>query len=117
MGIDFLDIAFRVEADLGVKLDPATLAAMSDRWPSRADVTVAELIDYFVDALRRCGVCDYSLYGHAAIAVCPECGKRFEQPDRDRVTTVVRSAIAAALGLNLQEVSEERFLVRDLGMQ
>jgi hypothetical protein len=95
MGIDLLDLAFRLERQFGVKVsrDQFLTLAMRNDPP---DIKVGDLFDFLRDEVPRFGVLDLQL-------------------DADILWPVYQRAISDALGVDLEEVTKDKGFVHDLG--
>lgn len=114
MGIDLLDITFRVERIYGLRLDGKNLAPAIER---TGDLTVGDLHAALLSAERHCLRCRYNLRGLQATGRCPECGTPFVALSADSLFVDLRHAVADALGVDEARIRPESRLMRDLGMQ
>jgi len=111
MGIDVLDLVFRIERAFGVRIKNGDLsnAAMKRRPP---DVSASELFR-LIRSEPRCCRCHYDLQGHHASGRCPECGGPFSpQATWERL----RDILADVSGVDAAEIMPDSLLIRDLGM-
>src|SRR5262245_3476935 len=97
MGIDLLDIAFRLERQFGVRVshDQLLKLAMRNEPP---DIRVADLFDFIRGEVPESGVLDL-------------------ESDGDAFWPIYQCAISDALGIDLEEVTKDKGLVRDLGAE
>jgi hypothetical protein len=95
MGIDLLDLAFRIERQLGVKVsrDQLSKLAMRNEPP---DIRVGDLFDFIRGEVPLSGVLDLEL-------------------DADALWPIYQRAVSDALGVDLEEVTKDKGLIRDLG--
>jgi hypothetical protein len=95
MGIDLLDLAFRLERKFSVQVsrDQFLKLAMRNDPP---DIRVGDLFDFLPDEVPRFGVLDLQL-------------------DADILWPIYQRAISDALGVDLEEVTKDKGLVHDLG--
>lgn len=111
MGIDVLDLVFRIERAFGVRIknDDLSKAAMKRRPP---DVSAGELL-WMVRSQPRCCRCHYDLRGHDASGRCPECGEPFSP---EATWEKLRDILAEVIGVEVAEITPDSLIVRDLGM-
>src|SRR5690242_16437800 len=96
MGIDLLDLAFRLERSFGVRIsrDQLSKMAMGNDPP---DIRVGELFDFIRGEVPRSGVLDLEL-------------------DADALWPIYQRAISDALGVDLEVITKEKGLIHDLGV-
>jgi acyl carrier protein len=116
MGLDFLDVTFRIEKNFNLRISNEDWTALATgRRPP--DVTAGELFE-LIRRRRNCRSCEYDLRGHADAGVCPECGRGFnvEAVTDDTQWEILRRLLAEAMGVERDNIRRETLLVRDLGM-
>jgi len=69
MGIDFLDMSFRIEMHLKIQVRQADWESLTGNTP-RPDVTVGAVFD-LIGARRICRKREHDLRGHPNTAICP----------------------------------------------
>lgn len=112
MGIDFLDMTFRIEAEFHRKVDWSDLDKIARR-RQPPDIAAGELLQFVGPMCLGCG---YDLRGHPDRGTCPECGTKFE--DALEVTWQKLHDILARVANKRTPVgiTPETLLIRDLGM-
>jgi hypothetical protein len=95
MGIDLLDVAFRLERRFRVKIcrDQLTKSVMKNDPP---DIRVGDLFDFIRSEISRVGVLDLEL-------------------DADDLRPMFQREISDGLGVNADEVTKDKGLIHDLG--
>jgi hypothetical protein len=95
MGIDLLDLAFRLERRFGVKVtrEQMTKLAMQNEPP---DITVGDLFELIRDQIPQSGVLDLEI-------------------DAELLWPLFQQQICDALGVNLEDVTKDKGLIHDLG--
>jgi len=117
MGIDLLDIMFRIEKRFQVQVHPEDWMSMV-RDPQSFDVTVGDLFKFIQSRRRLCRECEYDLRGHPSQSTCPECGFAFDFhgcSQQDDWTELV-GLLASALNVEPNGITTDSWLVKDLGM-
>lgn len=110
MGLDYLDLIFRVEKEFKVRISQADLEEMGRVQP---DVPASAVLELLVTR-PTCPSCGYSLRGHGVAGMCPECGGSFVF-DSEETWERLRRILAAVTRLDPVKISRESLLVRDLG--
>jgi hypothetical protein len=95
MGIDLLDVAFRLERRFGVKISRDQLFKMIMR-NEPPDLIVGDLFDFIRAEIPQCGVVDLEL-------------------DADAVWPMFQREISNGLGVEVEAVTKEKGLIHDLG--
>jgi hypothetical protein len=95
MGIDLLDVAFRLERRFGVWISRDQLSKMVMR-NDPPDIRVGELFDFIRGEAPQVGVFDVEL-------------------DADAFWPLFQREISDALGVDLHEVTKEKGFIHDLG--
>lgn len=95
MGLDILDMVFRLERCFGIKISRNDLDKMF-RNNDPPDVAIGELFDFVSNRADRGGVIDSEM-------------------DADPTWTMFQHAIPGSLGIDPEEISKGRWLIRDLG--
>lgn len=95
MGIDLIDLAFRLERKFGVKISRDQLSKLAMR-NDPPDINVGDLFDVIRRALPQAGVLDRDL-------------------DADVLWPIYQHAISDALGVDLDEITKDKGLIHDLG--
>jgi hypothetical protein len=124
--MELLDIAFRLERKLGVKVSKDDrLALMAGRTPP--DLSIGALhglvCKKIVEAGRwgefeqsegdwPCGMCGYNLRGLARGGRCPECGTGVEA--HDQIWAMVCRVVMDATGVEESRIGRASMLYRDL---
>lgn len=119
MRLDLLDILYRTERALGVKLSERKIAAvLSRRQPP--DLSAGQWYDLVraawekrPPAKRCCMRCGYPRFGLPQTSVCPECGT--PSPDDPAVMwSQLRVILAHSIGCRAEAIGRESMLQRDL---
>ncbi len=97
MGIDLLDVTFRIEHRFGIKLSRDQLRKMVMR-NDPPDIKVGDLFELVRSEAPRIGVMDLEL-------------------DADAFWPILQRLISDALGVDLEDVTKDKGLVHDLGAQ
>lgn len=113
MGLDFLDLIFRVEKEFKVRITQVDLEKMVQAGGVKPDVRISDLLELLVTR-PTCPSCDYSLRGHVAAGVCPECGSDFDL-DPEHTWERLQRILAAVARVDPVRITRESLLVRDLG--
>jgi hypothetical protein len=95
MGIDLLDLAFRLERQFGVRVSSHQLSKLAMR-NDPPDIRVGDLFDLLCSDVPRFGVLDLAL-------------------DAETLWPTYQRAISDALGVDLAEVTKDKALDHDLG--
>jgi hypothetical protein len=97
MGIDLLDVKFRLERRFGVKIsgDQLWKMVMSNDPP---DIKVGDLFDFIRREIPQFGVADVDL-------------------DGDTVWPILQREISNSLGVDLEAVTKDQGLIHDLGAE
>jgi acyl carrier protein len=116
MGIDLLDITFRIEKQFKIRLQQAdweSLARDGRHW----DVTAGDLLD-LIHSRRACRECGHDLRGLRDDGICPACESRFDFKDHIRQADweALRQLLSDALNIEPEEIMRESRLLADLGM-
>ena len=111
MGIDFLDLNFRLEKHFRVKLTPVDLEKLAgNRKPF--DLRAGELLACIqakrARILPECPNCGYDLTGNTS-GVCPECGLPFSEWE------ALRTILATVGGIERETITPESLIIKDLG--
>lgn len=95
MGVDLLDVVFRLEKTFGVKIDREEFLALFDRGhPS--DITVGDLFECVKNKALLTNAFDEDL-------------------DAELLWLMFQKAISDSLGVELDEVIKDRGVIRELG--
>lgn len=113
MGIDLLELGFRIEKQFGASIDQRFWTAVAGRFGG-PDVQAGDLLTYILSH-PACPGCGYALRGHAREDVCPECGRPFSN-DPDQIWAALQGVIAEVANLTPARVQKTSLLIRDLGM-
>lgn len=112
MGIDYLDLMFRIESEFQLCMTHVDVEKqVQDRSP--ADLTAGDTLA-FILSQPTCLSCGYSLRGHGAEGICPECGKSFAF-DQDATWTKLQRLLGEVMGIDRNRISKESRLSKDLG--
>jgi hypothetical protein len=95
MGLDLLDVAFRLERQFGVKVSPDQYSKMAMR-NDPPDIRVGDLFDFIRGEVPCVGVLDLEL-------------------NADALWPMFQREISDALGVDLEEVTKDKGLIHDLG--
>ena len=97
MGMDLLDLAFRLERHFGVRVSMDQLRKM---WIKNEppDISVGELFDFVRGQVPQAGVLDLDA-------------------DADILWPLFQREVSDALGVELWEVTKDKWLVQDLGAE
>jgi hypothetical protein len=112
MGIDILDMTFRVEKCFAVKLSADDYERVS-RGRMPPDISVGEVLDMIRakgGRVRTCPECSCNVRDCRQPKICPEC--RSLIGDWDSVRIIIGQVVA----IDPDQVARETLLVRDLGM-
>jgi len=95
MGLDILDLVFRLERQFGVRIsrDQFSKLAMRNEPP---DIRVGDLFDFLCGEVPHSGVLDLEL-------------------DADALWPIYQRAISDSLGVDLEEITKAKGLIHDLG--
>lgn len=131
MGIDALDISFRIEKQFKVPF-----RRKNDYWPSLVesippyevtncwskrivdvDISAGRLFEY-IQQCPHCRHCGYDLQAHEQEGICPQCKKSYAFNERQRAEDweTYRKLLSDALGVKADEITPASLLVKDLGM-
>ena len=97
MGLDLLDVAFRLERQFGVKVSPDQYSKMAMRNEPQ-DIRVGDLFDFIRGEVPCVGVLDLEL-------------------DADALWPMFQREISDALDVELDEVTKDKGLIHDLGAE
>jgi hypothetical protein len=128
MGIDFLDIAIRLEKRFNIKLPRGwTNDFPARRFPN--DITSGDLAamvlkllppdspfrgkDDPIDQDMACIVCEYNLRGLSRLGRCPECGTPIEI--EKHVWAGVCEVLVDVLGIEKEKINRDSRVFPDLG--
>jgi hypothetical protein len=95
MGIELIDLAFRIDRRFGVRVSRDQLSKLAMR-NDPPDIIIGDLFDFICGEVPQSGVLDLEL-------------------DADALWPIFRRAISDALGIDLEEITKEKGLIRDLG--
>ena len=95
MGIDLLVVAFQLERRFGVRVSRDQLSKLAMR-NDPPDIIVGDLFDFIRGEVPQSGVLDLEL-------------------DADALWPIYRRAISDALGIDFEEITKDKGLIRDLG--
>jgi acyl carrier protein len=129
MGIDLLDVVFRLEKRFAIRIRRGEFVELFDR-RRPGDATAGEVAAFVLGKLpqpRRgfaspgehvdqsvgCMVCGYDLRGLRRDGRCPECGT--DVAPEAQVLACVRQVLEDALGVDAEQVHRDSLLIRDLG--
>lgn len=107
MGLDLLDIVFRLERSFGIKIPRGDFDKLLSPEEPR-DIRIGDLFNYVHRRVRSADVSDRDLYDRDLDDL---------EPDRDVLWSLFQEAISDALGIEPEEVAEDRGLFRDLGAE
>lgn len=130
MGIDLLDIQFRLEKAFAIRLDQADFDTLFTRRQPPTDATAGDLSTLVLSKITRpghplppltdyldrqvpCITCHRGLHDLPRTAYCPHCGTPAAQ---SQVWLAVRLVLQAALGVDYDQIRPDSLLIRDLGM-
>jgi hypothetical protein len=125
VGIDFLDIHFRLERQFKIKIG-TELATLAERRGIK-DLRVRDIIDFIQARVppidlqsgssgdRPCVICGYNLRGLSVFGECPECGTATGH--YGQILAGVSQTLVAALGVSPEKIHLDAMLIRDLGME
>jgi hypothetical protein len=97
MGLDLLDLTFRLEQHFGVRLGMDQLRKMLFKHEP-PDIRAGELFDFVRGQVPHAGVLDLDV-------------------DSDLLWPLFQRDVADALGVELWEVTKDKWLVQDLGAE
>jgi acyl carrier protein len=97
MGIDLLDVAFRLERRFGVRVSREQLEKLVLKHDP-PDIRVGDLFDFIRGEVPRSGVLDLELDAHA-------------------LWPIYQREISDALGVDIENVTKEKGLIHDLGAE
>ena len=120
MGVDLLDLTFRLERRLSMKIPREFWDKIWN--PGRRDVQVAAILSGLLDLTRRgdlqgrvCGECGYDLTGNES-GVCSECGQPIPNAEKpELVWLALKKSIGEAVGVAEKRITPESWLKKDLG--
>jgi hypothetical protein len=95
MGIDLLDLAFRLERRFGVRVGRDQLSKLAMR-NDPPDIRVGDLFDFIRGEVPQSGVLDLEL-------------------DAGALWPIYQREISDALGIDLEEITKDKGLIGDLG--
>jgi acyl carrier protein len=114
MGIDFLDLVFRIENEFKVKVTQADLETMASlRISKRQDVSAGAFLELLLSR-PACPSCGHSLQNQGRSGTCPLCAQPFTI-DADQTWRKLQAIIAAVVQVHPEKVTRTSLLVRDLG--
>ena len=95
MGLDLLDVKYRLEQRFGVKVtnEQMTKLAMRNEPP---DINVGDLFELIRDQIPQSGVLDLEI-------------------DAELLWPLFQQEISDALGVNVEDVTKDKGLIHDLG--
>jgi acyl carrier protein len=116
LGIDLLDIQFRIERQFKVTVS-------QDDWESLLtaahprDILAGDLFD-LIHRRRSCRYCARDLHRYGREGVCPECRTpyRFDAQSADREWALLREILSDALNVKAEDITMSSLLIKDLGM-
>ena len=115
MGIDLLDIAFRIQKNIGARIETEDWFRLAAESGSPRDIRAGQLLELIL-AQPACRKCRYDLRGMSSKSLCPECGTPFDYSDVDQLWENLRAAIADALSVKKDQITRDSLLIKDLGM-
>jgi hypothetical protein len=95
MGLELLDLAFRLERQFGVRVSREQLSKLAMR-NDPPDIRVGDLFEFIRGEVPQSGVLDLEL-------------------DADSLWPFYQRTISDALGVDLEEIGKDKGLIRDLG--
>ncbi len=95
MGIDLLDVAFRLERRFGVKISRDQFSQMAMR-NDPPDITAGQLFDFIRGQVPQVGVLDLDL-------------------DADALWPMYQRELSDALGIELEEITKDKGFIHELG--
>jgi acyl carrier protein len=95
MGLGLLDLVYRLEWKFGVKVSPDQLSKIAMR-NDPPDINVGDLFEFIRGEVPQSGVLDREL-------------------DADALWPIYQCAISDALGTDLERITKDKRLIRDLG--
>jgi len=116
LGIDLLDINFRVERRFKVTVSQEDWESLLTAAHPR-DILAGDLFD-LIHGRRTCRYCARDLHRYGPEGICPECRTpyRFDAEGADREWTLLREILADALNVKAEDISKSSLLIKDLGM-
>jgi hypothetical protein len=95
MGIDLLDVAFRLERHFGVRVSRDQLSKLAMR-NDPPDIRVGDLFDFIRGEVPQSGIFDLQL-------------------DADALWVIYQRALSDSLGVDVEEVTKDKGIIYDLG--
>jgi acyl carrier protein len=120
MGIDFLDLTFRLEKSLKVKLPRNHFDDFFKRLESPRDLTVSQLHQCILSAKRwtddeiNCHKCSIRVLSTPVPGFCRHCGAAVRIDNYVMMT--IRRCIVDAIGVKPEKIRPDSTLIKDLGM-
>jgi acyl carrier protein len=125
VGVDMLDVVFRLERTFGIKILPGDLERYAER-RTPPDLQVRDLVA-LVRAKRpvlpmaagviagdvACLACGYNLRGLPPFGNCPECGTPAAY--EAQIRRALAQVLVDALGVDTAAITDEASVFRDLG--
>jgi len=125
VGMDFLDIHFRLEKTFKIKIGSELVKFAESR--GIKDLQVRDIVEFIQARVppidlrsgwssdRPCVICGYNLRGLPVFGDCPECGTAASH--YGQIQAGVYRILVAALGVQPEKIHLDAMLIGDLGME
>ena len=115
MGIDVLDITFRIEKQIGLRISGEDWNRLIAENDGSRDVRAGQLLELALER-RACRKCRCGLLGYPESGACPECGTRFDYSETEQLWEELRIVLSEALRVKREKITRDSQLIKDLGM-